>query len=320
MKKLLFLLLFPSYSFGFAQQPNNTGFTTLIFFGLIFTIIYFLIIRPKLNKQNKERSVKNDAMSESLIAKSKKRVSKKIHVISLILVITFIGLSWSFLISRHLQQDLWDVEISHLYKTYQVNNEYCNQEDKKISEYSSHVHALAEGLQDSRYSLFAYSKSFAQLSNQIYKSYSAVDKIIDTWNGTFSNDTKPLKKILETNDLYQGSGLSPLRGDPYYLGDINHSIDHYSEMYKLVYLNSVPQQINPSDYITESVILTSDLVHDVIAIKKNKELKKLRMHVFISTLASFLVSLFLAYFIYYKNWNTRFLWAFLIINILILVN
>lgn len=38
------------------DSPPGGGFTTLIFFGLIFAIMYFFMIRPQVKKQKKEQA------------------------------------------------------------------------------------------------------------------------------------------------------------------------------------------------------------------------------------------------------------------------
>jgi hypothetical protein len=239
----------------------------------------------------------------------------RISALLLIIVMTFVGISWSFLILKEFRKDLWDVEISHLINNYEIDHPYCI-EEIKLSDFSSHVDGMKGALRNSFFSLIAISKTNADLIEDIRKSYSKVDVLIG-WtmhlfgsNSTFYDDAKVLEKINSTGELEPN--LTHLPGRHSAVVYLNHQLDDFKMLNRMINLNMVPEGINPVDYITESVILISNLVHDAITIEKNKELEKLRQHVFIATVIFLLISLYLAYRVYYKNLNVRILLLLLV--------
>ena len=247
-----------------------------------------------------------DSTNEEVV----KRLNKKRLAILLIVLMTFVGISWSFLILKEFRKDLWDVELSHLIKNYEVDHPYCLKE-KKLSDFSSHKKATEDAFMDYFFSLIGASITCADLIDNIRMSYSTTDVLIG-WtmhlfgsDDTFYDDAKVLKKINITKELEPG--LTHLPGKHAAVVFMNHKLDDWKMLGRMVNLNMIPKGINPADYITESAILISNLTHDAIAIEKNKELKTLRKHVLIVVFIFLLISLYLAYRIYYKNLNVGFL-------------
>jgi hypothetical protein len=263
-----------------------------------------------------------------------KKLNKRISAILLIIIMTFVGFSYSFLIIKELNQrkaenvdeGLWDIKISHLFgKEIEIDHN-CALEDVKLSEDTSHVNALKETRVDCYFYLLSIAKTCDDIIDDIHRSYSFLDKLIGwtmdgfSLEGTLYDDDKALHNININDELSVDPILTHLPGKHNAVYLLNHSLDDFLEISMMVDLNRVPQGIELSNYITGDVMSMSDFVHDAIVVKKNKNLKEFRKHVFIATFIFILISLCFAYFVYYKNINIKILWIFLILNIWIILN